>query len=117
MQIDFPKNLSSRNKTPHTSNNGSVCGYTFALFQVSHPEAYGQFSITSNGQSLMNFQMELLAVTIMGSVPVKKVDVASWDASLNKALDVKDAPKMAKHSAVTVYRIVTVVVSGLLASQ
>ena len=65
----------------------------------------------------MNFQMELSAVTIMNSIPVKRVDVASWDASLNKALVVKDAPKMVKHSAVTVYRIVTVVVSGLLTSQ
>jgi hypothetical protein len=84
--------------------------------QISHPEAYGQFSITSNGQSLMNFQMDVSAVTIMNSIPVKKVEVASWDASLKKNLDVKDVPKMVKHSAVTVYRIVTVVVSGFLTS-
>jgi hypothetical protein len=65
----------------------------------------------------MNFQMEMSTVTITNSIPVKKVDVASWDAGLNKLLDVKDKPKMDKLAAVTVYRIVTVVVSGLLTSQ
>jgi hypothetical protein len=65
----------------------------------------------------MNFQMELLAATIMDSITVKTVDVASWNAGLNQLLDVKNAPKMTRHSAVTVYRIVTVLVSGLLTSQ
>jgi hypothetical protein len=64
----------------------------------------------------MTFQMELTAVTIMSSVPNRKIDVASWEAGLNKPLDVTDAPKMMQHSAVTVYRIVTVLVSGLLTS-
>jgi hypothetical protein len=65
----------------------------------------------------MSFQMELSAITIMNSIPVKTVDVASWEAGLDHTLDVKNAPKMAKHSAITVYRIVTLVVSGLLTSQ
>ena len=90
--------------------------FFFLLFQISHPEAYGQLSITSNGQSLMNFQMDLKAVTIMNNVPVKWVDVASWEGGLNKPLDVVNGPKMVQHSAVTVYRIVTVVVSGFLTS-
>jgi hypothetical protein len=60
---------------------------------------------------MMNFQMEVKTVTILNSIPTKSVDVASWDASLMKPLDVKDARNMVKHSAVTVYRIVTVVVS------
>ena len=64
----------------------------------------------------MTFEMELTAVTIMSSVPVKKVDVAGWQAGLNSNLEVKDAEKMVNHSAVTLYRIVTVVVSGLLTS-
>ena len=93
-----------------------LCGNIFVLFQVSHPEAYGQFSITSNGQSLMTFQMELKAVTIKGSVPVKEVEVASWEAGPNNPLEVNDAQKMVQHAAVTVYRIVTLVVSGLLTS-
>jgi hypothetical protein len=65
----------------------------------------------------MNFLMELSAVTIMDNIPVKTVDVATWDAGLYNALEVKNAPKMNMHSAVTVYRIVTLVVSGLLTSQ
>ena len=64
----------------------------------------------------MNFQMELKAFTIMSSVPVKQVDVASWEAGIDNPLDVKDSEKMINHSAVTLYRIVTVVVSGLLTS-
>jgi hypothetical protein len=90
-----------------------VCVHIFVLFQVSHQEAYGQFSVTSNGRSLMNFQMELKTVTIMDSVPNRKVDVASWEAGLESPLDVQNAPKMVQHSAVTEYQIVTVVVSGL----
>jgi hypothetical protein len=60
---------------------------------------------------MMKFQMELKSVTILNSVPVKSFVVASWDAGILSSLDVKDAPQMVKHSAVTVYRIVTVVVS------
>jgi hypothetical protein len=59
----------------------------------------------------MNFQMEVKTVTILNSIPTKFIDVATWDASLMNPLDVKDARNMVKHSAVTVYRIVTVVVS------
>lgn len=114
--IDVLKNSLSTNKILRTSKKERVNGCICVRLQVSHPEAYGQFSITSNGQSLMNFQMDLSAVTIMNSIPVKKVEVASWDAIRDKSLDVKDAPKMVKHSAVTVYRIVTVVVIGFLIS-
>jgi hypothetical protein len=60
---------------------------------------------------MMNFQMEVKTMTILNSVPTKAVDVASWNAGLIQTLDVKDAQNMVKHSAVTVYRIVTVVVS------
>jgi hypothetical protein len=80
-------------------------------FQVDYPEAYGNFSITSNGQSMMNFQMEVQTVTILNSIPTKAVDVASWNAGLVQSLDVKDARDMVKNSAITVYRIVTLVVS------
>lgn len=59
----------------------------------------------------MNFQMEVKLVTILNSIPTKSVDVASWNASLMKPLDVNNAGNMVKYSAVTVYRIVTVVVS------
>jgi len=64
----------------------------------------------------MTFRMEIKAVRIMSSVPVLQVDVASWEAGLNKQLDVKDAPTMVQNSAVTKYKIVTVLVSGLLTS-
>jgi hypothetical protein len=59
----------------------------------------------------MNFQMDVKTVKILNSIPTKFVDVATWDASLMKPLDVKDPRNMVKNSAVTVYRIVTVVVS------
>ncbi|PNF31576.1 hypothetical protein B7P43_G00769, partial [Cryptotermes secundus] len=57
----------------------------------------------------MAFQMEVKTVNILNSIPTKFVDVASWNASLTNPLDVTDARNMVKHSAVTVYRIVTVV--------
>ena len=61
--------------------------------------------------------MELLAVRFVNSTLVEKDDVASWEASLNKPLDLKHTPKIVQHSAVPSYRIVTVVVSDLLTSQ
>jgi hypothetical protein len=64
----------------------------------------------------MTFRMELKSVRIMGSVPVVQIDVASWEAGLTGQLDVKDAPTMTENSAVTKYKIVTVLVSGLLTS-
>jgi hypothetical protein len=60
---------------------------------------------------MMNFQMEVKTMTILNSIPTKSVDVASWNASLMNPLEVYNARNMVKHSAVTVYRIVTVVVS------
>jgi hypothetical protein len=60
--------------------------------------------------------MELTAVKIAGSVPVTKVDVASWEAGFSSSLEVKDPTRMVNLSAVTVYQIVTVVVSCLRTS-
>jgi hypothetical protein len=63
---------------------------------------------------MMEFQMEMTAVKIQNSVPVLFTDMATWNASVTQSqdmLEVNDAATMVKHSAVTVYRIVTVVVS------
>lgn len=62
---------------------------------------------------MMEFQMEMTAVKIRSSVPQTAIDMATWNASLTLPLDVKDSTTMVKHSAVTVYRIVTVVVSNV----
>jgi hypothetical protein len=61
----------------------------------------------------MEFQMEMTAVKIQNSVPQKAIPMATWNASLTENLVVKDEETMAKHSAVTVYRIVTLVVSNV----
>jgi hypothetical protein len=62
---------------------------------------------------MMDFQMEMTTVKIQDNNPGSAQRIATWNASLMLPLDVIDAPTLVKHSAVTVYRIVTVVVSSV----
>ncbi|XP_069687672.1 ionotropic receptor 25a isoform X2 [Periplaneta americana] len=80
-----------------------------AFTSVSEPYSYGPINIESNGKSMMEFEMEMETVTILENTALKKEHVANWKAGLMNALDVKDGKTMNQHSAVTVYRIVTVV--------
>ncbi|PSN38557.1 Ionotropic receptor 25a [Blattella germanica] len=80
-----------------------------AFTEVTEKPSYGPFVLKSNGQSMMKFNMDMTLVTINNKIPVKSVEVATWEADLVKGLDIKNGDKMVENSAVTVYRIVTVV--------
>ncbi|XP_021939210.1 ionotropic receptor 25a isoform X4 [Zootermopsis nevadensis] len=106
---DYRKNYVTCDDYDETKHVTRDVDLLTAFKQVSQPESYGKLSITSNGESMMEFQMEMTAVKIRSSVPQTAIDMATWNASLTLPLDVKDSTTMVKHSAVTVYRIVTVV--------
>lgn len=55
--------------------------------------------------------MRLEKVNVINSQSVSAETMGSWKASLNAPIFVKDAVGMANFSAITVYRIVTVLVS------
>lgn len=78
---------------------------------MTEPPSYAPFLIDSNGHSYEEFTMRLEKVTILNSQSVSAENVGSWKASLNSPIVVKDAANMTHFSAVTVYRVVTVLVS------
>lgn len=82
----------------------------FYLFQVNEPVAYAPFSIEKNGHSYMEFNTRLEKVSIINSQSVSAETLGSWRAGLNSPLVIKDSNSMKNFSAVTVYRIVTVLV-------
>lgn len=79
---------------------------------MTEPPSYAPFSIdTNNGHSYEEFTMRLEKVTVINSQSVSAENVGSWKASLNSPIVVKDAANMSHFSAVTVYRVVTVLVN------
>lgn len=79
---------------------------------MTEPPSYAPFSIdANNGHSYEEFTMRLEKVTVINSQSVSAENVGSWKASLNSPIVVKDAANMSHFSAVTVYRVVTVLVN------
>nr|AXY87920.1 ionotropic receptor 25a.3 [Subpsaltria yangi] len=78
------------------------------LKQVAEPVSYAPFLIESNGHSFIEFSMRLEKVNIINSQSVSAETVGSWKASLNAPIFIKDDKSLANFSAITVYRIVTV---------
>lgn len=78
---------------------------------MTEPPSYAPFQIDTNGHSYEEFTMRLEKVTVLNSQSVSAENVGSWKASLNSPIVVKDAANMSHFSAVTVYRVVTVLVN------
>lgn len=85
----------------------------FFTDQMTEPPSYAPFMIDTNGHSYEEFTMRLEKVMVLNSQSVSAENVGSWKASLSSPIVVKDAANMTHFSAVTVYRVVTVLVSGL----
>jgi len=79
---------------------------------MTEPPSYAPFLIDTNGHSYEEFTMRLEKVTVLNSQSVSAENVGSWKASLNSPIVVKDAANMTHFSAVTVYRVVTVLVNN-----
>jgi len=80
---------------------------------MTEPPSYAPFLIDTNGHSYEEFTMRLEKVTVLNSQSVSAENVGSWKASLNSPIVVKDAANMTHFSAVTVYRVVTVLVNNI----
>lgn len=65
----------------------------------------------------MEFNTRIEKVTIINSQSVSAETIGSWRAGLNSPLQIKDSSSMKNFSAVTVYRIVTVLVINHVLSQ
>lgn len=87
------------------------------LIKMTEPPSYAPFVIDSNGHSYQEFTMRLEKVTVLNSQSVSAENVGSWKASLNSPIVVKDAANMTHFSAVTVYRVVTVLVRRVMSSS
>lgn len=77
---------------------------------MTEPPSYGNFLIETNGHSYEEFTMKLEKVSILNSQSVSSESIGSWKASLNSPILVKDVASLANLSAVTIYRVVTVLV-------
>ncbi|KAL0269510.1 UNVERIFIED_CONTAM: hypothetical protein PYX00_007214 [Menopon gallinae] len=79
------------------------------LKEDKEPPFYAPITIESNGHSFMEFNMKIEKATIINSQTVSAEDMGDWKASLNGPINVKDRNSMSNFTAVTVYRIVTVI--------
>ncbi|KAG8282323.1 Ionotropic receptor 25a [Homalodisca vitripennis] len=77
--------------------------------QVSEPPSYANLVVESNGHSFMEFSLHLERVTIVNSQSVSAEPLSTWKASLNAPpILLKDSASINNFSAITVYRVVTV---------
>lgn len=68
--------------------------------------------ILSNGQSLMEFQMQISAVGVREGASDKSTSLGTWNAGFDNYLALSEPQVMANMTADVVYRVVTVVVSN-----
>lgn len=87
-----------------------------AFVSVSEPPTYGKFIFPPaktpfNGNSWMQFLMDMSAVSIQGGASVSTRPLGNWSASINAPIIVNSVEEMANMTAAVVYRVFTVVVS------
>ncbi|XP_044735495.1 ionotropic receptor 25a-like [Chrysoperla carnea] len=69
---------------------------------------YGPINVTSNGESQMEFTMQLTAISIREGVNENIKFLGTWKAGLNNELNLVKANAMSNYTADIVYRVVTV---------
>lgn len=67
--------------------------------------------VVSNGNSYMEFNMQVTAVGVRDSASDKSANLGTWHAGFNNNLSLENPLIMNNYTADVVYRIVTVVVS------
>lgn len=66
--------------------------------------------IASNGQSFMEFNMQLSAVSIRSGSSDKSLNLGTWKAGFNNNISLIDSESMRNYTADIVYRVATVIV-------
>ncbi|RZF33895.1 hypothetical protein LSTR_LSTR009919 [Laodelphax striatellus] len=110
-QGEWPKNMTFTTCNDYSEENlprRKDLEFRKYLKDVSEAVSYAPFVIENNGHSFMEFNTRVEKVTIVNSQSVSAETIGSWKASLNGGLTIKDSNSMANFSAITVYRIVTV---------
>lgn len=62
----------------------------------------------------MEFNVKIEKATIINSQTVSAEDMGEWKASLNGQIKIKDPTSLSNFSSVTVYKVVTVIVSNFV---
>lgn len=83
---------------------------------ISEPASYGTFSFANdnvpfNGNSTMQFDMDVLSVSIRGGLNYREEIIGNWSAGFATPLVITSNQTAKKLKAETIYRVVTVVVS------
>ncbi|KAJ8960481.1 hypothetical protein NQ318_013765 [Aromia moschata] len=76
---------------------------------TSEIPTYGAFLLSTNGQSFMEFQMQLTSVDVRSSSSDKSTTLGTWQAGFDNNLTLVDQQVMANMTADVVYRVVTVI--------
>ncbi|KAF5270318.1 hypothetical protein FQR65_LT05506 [Abscondita terminalis] len=75
---------------------------------VGETPAYGVFKINGNGDSFMDFDMDVTAVGVRDGSSDKSIKLGKWKAGFETAINFLDAGGMQNYTADIVYRVVTV---------
>ncbi|CAH0391759.1 unnamed protein product [Bemisia tabaci] len=108
---EWPKNITYITCEEYNSDNVPIrvdLDLRRHLRQVSERPLYAPFVIETNGHSFEEFVMKLDKVTVINGQSISAETVGSWKSSLHSPILIKDAHALANFSAVTNYRIVTV---------
>nr|AVH87315.1 ionotropic receptor 27 [Holotrichia parallela] len=71
--------------------------------------SYGPMHVATNGQSFMQFNMQLTAVSVRAGSSDKAVNLGIWKAGFNNNMSLIDPDSMGNYTADIVYRVATVV--------
>lgn len=95
------------------NNNMILITISILCFQDStETPTYGPMKVTTNGESFMEFSMQISAIGVRGGSSDKSILLGTWKAGFDGNLSLIDPKVMNNYTADVVYRIVTVVVSS-----
>lgn len=77
---------------------------------MGEPPSYGEFHMAGNGESYMDFQMQITAVGVRDGASDKSIPLGTWKAGFDNNLTVIDPKIMKNYTADIVYRVITVIV-------
>lgn len=72
---------------------------------------YGRMKVAANGNSFMDFSMQLSAVGVRDGASDKSIPLGTWKAGFSSNMSLLDPKSMGNYTADIVYRVVTVLVS------
>lgn len=81
---------------------------------VPEPPTYGSFLFTNglfNGYSTMQFDMDVLSVSVQNGIDYKERILGNWTAGFTTPLHIESNTSLAMHKPRRIYRVATVLVS------